>query len=95
MNGLRPMLVPVGQNGFSSNWTRISLLMELYPKIYDPLDLVILAPNLGIGNNRTGQAECICQVNLGTYLAGFYSSIDVLLAGVVGIGCLRGRYFYA
>jgi hypothetical protein len=27
---------------------------------------------IGIDNSRTGQAECICLVNLGTYLAGFY-----------------------
>jgi hypothetical protein len=33
---------------------------------------------IGIDNSRTGQAECICLVNLGTYLAGFYSSIDII-----------------
>jgi hypothetical protein len=78
MRGLRLMLVSVGQNGFLSNWTRISLFMELYTKIYGPPNLVNLTPNIGIDNSRTGQAECICLVNLGTYLAGFYSSIDII-----------------
>jgi hypothetical protein len=78
MRGLRPLLISVGQNAFSHNWSRFSLFMQLYTRIYGPLDFVVLIPKVEVVNGRTGDTEFICPVDLGTYYAGFYSSTDII-----------------
>lgn len=79
MRGLRPMLIFVDQNGFSSNWAKLSLFMELYMNIYGPLDVIIMTPKAdGVGNSRMGDADSICSVDLDTYWTGFYSSVDII-----------------
>jgi hypothetical protein len=52
--------------------------MQLYTRIYGPLDFTVLIPKIEVVNGRTGDTEFIFPVDLGTYYAGFYSSTDII-----------------
>jgi hypothetical protein len=78
MRGLRPLHLSIGQNAFSYNWSRLSLFMQLYTRIYGPLDFAVLTPKIEVVNGRIGDTEFICPVDLGTYYAGSYRSTDII-----------------
>ena len=78
MKDLRPVLVSMGQNAISHNYSRFSVFMELYTEIYGPLDVVILVPKDTGDHVRDRETAIMCPLNFGTYYANFFTSVDVI-----------------
>ena len=78
MKDLRPVLVSMGQNAISHNYSRFSLFMELYTEIYGPLDVVILVPKDTGDHARDEETAIMCPLDFGTYNANFFTSVDFI-----------------
>jgi hypothetical protein len=72
------MLVSMGQNAISHNYSRFSLSMELYTELYGPPDVVILISKDNGKNVRTADSAIMCPLDFGTYTAGFFASVDFI-----------------
>ena len=77
MHGCRPLLVSMGVNGISSNWSRQSEFVRRYDEQYGRLDIVIrLRPTEKKSEYRKGSLDMLCPFSDGEQFFGFYTSDD-------------------
>lgn len=79
LNGLRTLVMMMGQNALCHNWARESRFMRMHTVMHGRLEFAVCTPATELKNNNRGELTSVMYPStLGRYAVGYYDSTEVV-----------------